>query len=610
MRKTVLTVAFIAIWLTAALLGGCAGCGYDEKKPLAIIDGKNVIRVGDFVYHYKRAVEMAPFQNKPVINTYEDAKDFLDDIITSRVLEMEAEALGYGNDEGIKRQVEDFRSNLLRDKVTQQIRDEVKVTEAEILDYYNKNKEYRQVSVIVCDKKEKAEEAYAALVKGKPWAEVVKEYSVDEATKPNAGAIPQPFGYTGDNVSRAIYATEVGKFTPVVAFESGSAWGIFRVEKKVPGRKDEYSKVKEIIREQIKNYKFEVRRNELVGKWRKEAKIQRDQELFEAVMNTPIKETKEKYDRKGKVISRVGNIPVPFDAWFEGTFLHLRMSEDGVEELRTKDSGNFRKFMEDRLRIFEDQALLEWQALRTGVDKTEEFNREVAKFRASLLVDMLYNKQFVPQIPPVTEEEVKEYFNTHQAEFQEPERADIFLIAVPDKARAEALYAQVKAGKDIMAVGDEFRRAYEAEMAKKEPPKQPPAESSIPIVDMLTVTKQPNVATTSSPDAAGGREPPFINELRPRIFAAKEGSFSELFQFKDGRWAMFKYIKYYPLVQHTLDEKGQYDRAKEGAYNEKMASPAVDRKCQAWFKSLRAKHKIEIDEGALKMAFKKVQKLQ
>lgn len=145
-----------AAFAAAALVAGgfaCSGCGYDEKKPIVIFDGgKNVITVGDFVYHYKRAVEMAPPQSKPVVNTYDDAKGFLDDLINSRVLEMEADRLGYGKDPELAAAIADFRSNLLREKTQKKIRDGVTVTEAEILDYYNKNKEWRMVSFIMCDK--------------------------------------------------------------------------------------------------------------------------------------------------------------------------------------------------------------------------------------------------------------------------------------------------------------------------------------------------------------------------------------------------------------------------------------------------------------------------
>jgi hypothetical protein len=100
-----------------------------------------------------------------------------------------------------------------------------------------------------------------------------------------------------------------------------------------------------------------------------------------------------------------------------------------------------------------------------------------------------------------------------------------------------------------------------------------------------------------------------VDEIRPRVFESKKGDVSEVFKLKDGRWAFFRYVEYSPFVQHTLEEESYAEKANDGAYREKMASPEVDRKCQAWFEELRDKFNIEIDDGALKMAYKKVQKL-
>jgi len=607
--KKIFWVATLAALLTGlAFLAGCGGCGYDEKKPVATIDGKNVVTVGDFVYHYKRAVEMAPFQNKPVINTFEDAKDFLDDIITSRVLEMEADKLGYGKEANVIKEVEGFRSNLLRERSRRKLEEGIKVTEADILDFYNKNKEWRRVSYLVTDDKKTVEAAYAELAKGAKWDDVVAKYSLDEQTKKTGGQVPQDFTYGGDNASRAVYATPVGKYTPVVASENGDMYFIFRVDKKVPGQKDEYAKVKDSIRDSIKQYKLDVKTREMVAKWRKEAKIVRDPEMYNGMYDKPIPELAAKYNRKRAAVSRVGTVPVYFDTWYEGAFLQLGVNENTMELRRKENPAAFKKIMDDRLRIFEDQALSEWAALRDGEDKKEDFIREVNKFRAGMMVDILYEKVFLPTIPAVTEEEITRYFDAHKAEFQEPERAAVFLVALPDKAKSDELYAKVKAGAPIETVVGEYMKAFNDEMMKKGPPKEQPAESSMPVADFVNINRQPTAPAPGSPPGSGG-EPPIIAEIRAKVFAAKVGDLSAPFRLKDGRWAFFKYFEYYPLVQHTLAEPQVQDKAKELARNEKMASPATDRKCQAWFQTLRDKHKVVIDEGALKMAFKKAQKL-
>ncbi|NIT36739.1 MAG: hypothetical protein GTN49_09600 [candidate division Zixibacteria bacterium] len=610
MRKAItIALAAAALLWVGATLNGCGGCGYDEKRPIATIDGKTTITVGDFVYHYKRAVEMAPPQDKPVINTFDDAKDFLDDIVTARVLEVEAEALGYADDEGLKNSVKTHRSNLLRERTRQKIEDSVKVTEAEILDHFNKNKEWRRVSFIVCDDKKKCEKAYAELKAGKPWDEVVKKYTIREENKDKGGKFELDFYYNADNVSRAVYETAVGKYTPVVEGEGGDQWFIFRVDEKIPGHKDEYAKVKDEIRNAIKRYKVDVKTWEYLEKLRKETDIKVDRKVYDALIKGDIADAKKKYNRKGVAVSSVGGIPVYFESWYEGMFLQLGVSEETVGEFRRKEPEQYKKAMDERLKALENDALLEYDAVRSGVDKDDQFVRDLDRFRAGMLVDQIYDDVFVATIPEVTEGEIREYFENHIEEFQDLERADVHVVAFPDKAEVEKIRAEVAAGGDLSAVAGKRVDKYLAAMEEKGELKKQPTPEKMPVSDFLTVYKEAEGAKAGTGTRPGGAEFALADELRPRVFKTKKGDVSEVFKLKDGRWAFFKYLEYFPFVQHTLDEEQYRSTAEDGAQREKIASPEVDRKCQAWFGELRAKHEIDVDEGALKMAYKKVQKL-
>jgi len=596
---------------------GVGGSSYDAKRVIATLDGENAVTVGDFVYYYERAVELAVPQDKPVLNTFDDAKDFLDDIVTARVLEIEAEALGYADDalkkEGepgrepspaeapvsdfknlmnekwrrrrvsfIKREVETYRSDLLRERTRQKIEGSVKVTEAEILDYFNMNEKWRRISFIVCDDKEKCQEAYAELERGEPWDEVVKKYTIREDNRDTGGKLEGDFKYSGDNVTRAVYKTAVGKYTPVVENENADAWFIFRVDKEVPAEKFEYAEVKDEIRKDIKGYKAGVKTAEYVAKVRKEADVEVNREVYDALMKGDITEAEEKYNRKGVAVSNVAGIPVYFESWYEGVFLQLGVSDEGLEEFRRNEPERYKKAMDERLRGLEDDALLEYDAVRAGADKEEDFIRDVNRFRAGKLVDRLYEEIFVPTIPEVTEGEIEEYFGNHIQEFQELERADVHLVAFPDKAEVEKVRAEVVAGGDMTEVAGESVGEYWKALEEKGELKERPPPEKTPFSETVMVYKE-----TESPEAGVGTRPggevTLADELRPRVFKAQEGDVSEVFKLKDG--------------------------AENGARREKITGPEVNNKCEAWFAELRAKHEIEIDEGALEMAYRKVKEL-
>jgi hypothetical protein len=344
----------------------------------------------------------------------------------------------------------------------------------------------------------------------------------------------------------------------------------------------------------------------LLAKLSKEVKITVNKEAYDAALNGKTAETIEKYGRKDVKIADVGGVAVPFDTWFGGMVNDLRMPPEMVDEFKQKDPSSFKTFADDRLKSLEDGALLEYDAEHAGIAKSEDFIREVNKYRAGKMVDRLYAEVFLPTIPTLTDDDLKAYYEGHLTDFQDPERADVYVVVIPDKVKAAELQVKVKAGADPGAAVQPYLEEFDAKLraAGGSPEKSDPV--TLPFCQVLTVRKVAPPATPGSPNA----EPPLIAELRPRVFATKEGAVSEAFQLKDGRWAFFRYSKYFPMVQHSLDELAVKNQVKDMAYNEKVASPEVDRMCQKWFKDLRAKHKIEINEGALKMAFKQVQKMQ
>lgn len=95
---------------------------------------------------------------------------------------------------------EDIRFQLeveqLQQKLVEKItKGEDEVSNKEISDYYNKNKEQfatpetRDLLVILTKTKEQADRAKAALEGGRSWASVAKEYSIDEASKDQGGKL-------------------------------------------------------------------------------------------------------------------------------------------------------------------------------------------------------------------------------------------------------------------------------------------------------------------------------------------------------------------------------------------------------------------------------------
>jgi parvulin-like peptidyl-prolyl isomerase len=88
------------------------------------------------------------------------------------------------------------RNQLLQQKLTEKVtKAESKVTDAQIADYYEKNKsrfatpERRDLRIVLTKTQDRAQQAKRALDSGQSWSSVAKRYSVDQASKSQGGKL-------------------------------------------------------------------------------------------------------------------------------------------------------------------------------------------------------------------------------------------------------------------------------------------------------------------------------------------------------------------------------------------------------------------------------------
>src|SRR5829696_4515485 len=127
----------------------------------------------------------------------------------------------------------DLLSNKIRDKV---IKGKDQVSEQQITDYYNKNKERfaqperRDLSIVLTKTEAKADEAKQALEGGESFKSVAKEYSIDDASKAQGGKLPAVTkGQQEKAFDDAIFAARKGEISGPVKTQFG--WYVFRVDK-------------------------------------------------------------------------------------------------------------------------------------------------------------------------------------------------------------------------------------------------------------------------------------------------------------------------------------------------------------------------------------------
>jgi foldase protein PrsA len=129
------------------------------------------------------------------------------------------------------------RLSVLTNKLQQSIvKDKGTVTQKQISDYYNKNKqrfaqpETRDLLVVLATKKPKAAAALKQIKSGTPWAKVAKKYSTDDASKSQGGKLPGVTkGQQEKSFDAAIFSAKKGQLQGPIKTQFG--YYVFKVTK-------------------------------------------------------------------------------------------------------------------------------------------------------------------------------------------------------------------------------------------------------------------------------------------------------------------------------------------------------------------------------------------
>lgn len=586
------------VFFLTAVLFGCGGVNPD--KPVVTIDDESVITAGDYLYHYHRVVDKTQPGDKPVIETLDDARSFLDDLITGRVLEIEAEARGYGDDPVLQRDVNTHRREILYDMLVEDILAEIAVADEDVREFYDRKTHPRYVSLIATKTEKKAEEAKKTLDSGRPFEEVVETFSEDGLTRRTGGKSPEPITYHTVPAHDAIFDLEdKGDYTDVIYRKFFDMYFIYKYDGDAEPIELDYETEKEKIREKLENYGVNNVISEGVDKLRDGAVVERNKDVYDDVLSLSVAEVGEKHFNPITVIATVNGSPIYFDDFWDHFVYKLKFSGIDPDAFRRSNPEGFKEAVEKALDGFVRRALMEVEAERRGITEREDFVREMNRFRAGKLVDRIYKEVFVPAVPKVTDEEITAYYERHKEDYALPETMEGICIILKDRSlvgelRTVAGTSGFKTAADnafVYLVGKYGEESFKGP--------SPPDE----IVKRFRVTKDPSYQARGNVE-----EPEYSTRLREYVFDYPEGALSPVMDLEDGRYLIFLNEKYTAYEERLLDDKDVYLAARADANAEVMLSDETDRKSREWFDGLKAKHKIVVDEKVLRTVFKEIKR--
>jgi foldase protein PrsA len=177
-----------------------------------------------------------------------------------------------------------FRVELsqLQQKLTEKVtKDAKKVTDEDVSAYYEKNKkrfaqpERRDLRVVLTKTEAKANQAKQALESGQPFKTVVKKYSIDEASKAQAGLLPAVSeGQQEKAFDEAIFGAKRGELEGPVKTQFG--WYVFKVEKITKASQQTLEQSRDTIRNLLRSQREQKALDKFIKTFREDYKDETD----------------------------------------------------------------------------------------------------------------------------------------------------------------------------------------------------------------------------------------------------------------------------------------------------------------------------------------------
>lgn len=166
-----------------------------------------------------------------------------------------------------------IRENLISQALFKKVTADVKVTDADIQEYYSTHKtqyvqpESRDVRHILVPKKDLADSLYQQLKGGASFAALAKRYSKDPGSASNGGKLTVTKGQTVPEFDKTAFSLKTGELSQPVKTQYG--YHIIEALSAIkPSTKTPLSKVRASIRQQLEQQK----KNEKITKWLEDTK--------------------------------------------------------------------------------------------------------------------------------------------------------------------------------------------------------------------------------------------------------------------------------------------------------------------------------------------------
>lgn len=242
-----------------------------ENKVLAKVNGKEIL-LSD-VYNL-----MSAMPDRDRFNNEEGVKALADELVNQELILEDAKKREIDKEKQFQDELELVKDNMLKNYAMQKILNQVQISDKELIDYYNENKESLfnsstyTASHILVDSLDKAKEVLEEINNGLDFGKAAKKYSLDPS-KENGGSLGTfPKGVMVKEFQDGLDSIEVGQISKPVKSQFG--YHIIKLD----GKKEEdnsFEKIKDQVKATYEMKKRQEKYLEVVNQLLKTAEVKK-----------------------------------------------------------------------------------------------------------------------------------------------------------------------------------------------------------------------------------------------------------------------------------------------------------------------------------------------
>ena len=360
-----------------------------------------------------------------------ETRKFLELVIDQKLLVQEAYRLDLAEEPGIQKATADYEERKGAEHFVKTEIEEKAIPNADEIRraWEEHTTMIFRVRQIVLDTRAEADSVYQRIFTGTDFEAAARTCSI-AGSRIYGGNLPfLGWGAMDPRWEDIVFAMSPGEIS--TPFETPEGWEIVQLQEVQIVERPEFEKAMRRIEGILKKRKLDARKREISEILWTRYHVKRSdvdlspEGLHEAMTKTP--------DAK-------------IAAWDGGSISFGEFAKEvDWTQIAGHLPGRFRTEIEEQLRRIVNEPLARLEAKERHSEKVPEVADAVRRYREELMEGALY-EDFVLKKVTVSDEEVKAWYEAHQADFVEPEKRRVAHIVVPTKEEAEEIRKEIAEG--------------------------------------------------------------------------------------------------------------------------------------------------------------------